>query len=56
MSGDISVDSSLDTILTEVGVFGVSDAISYTLLFLANIIASTFVYNYIISANTLEYR
>ncbi|XP_031629050.1 solute carrier family 22 member 7-like isoform X2 [Contarinia nasturtii] len=56
MSVEDSVDSSLDTILTEVGVFGISEFYSYTLLFIANVVAASFVHNYIISANTLEYR
>lgn len=56
MSLDIGDDESLDAILTEVGAFGLFQVVSYLLISIPNILSSAYVVNYMISANTLEYR
>lgn len=56
MSVDISADSNLDGILTEVGAFGVFQVISYFLISIPCALSATYVVNYMISANTLKYR
>lgn len=56
MSVDISADSNLDRILTEVGEFGVYQVIAYFLISIPSALSATFVVNYMISANTLKYR
>lgn len=55
MSKDIS-DSNIDVIFTEVGAFGLFQIVTYLLISIPNIISATYVVNYIISANTLDYR
>lgn len=56
MSIDITADSNLDGILTEVGEFGLFQVVSYMLITLPCALTATFVINYMISANTLKYR
>lgn len=56
MSVDTNDDTNLDTILAEVGEFGKFQVITYLLFCIPNIIAATYAVNYMISANTLDYR
>lgn len=56
MSVDISDDSSLDNIFKEVGDFGLFQIITYILVCIPNILSATYEVNYMISANTLDYR
>lgn len=56
MSVDLTADSSLDAILTEVGGFGLFQVATYFLICLPNILSASYVINYMISANTLDYR
>lgn len=53
---DSSEDANLDTILTEVGEFGIFQVITYLLFCIPNIISAAYAVNYMISANTLDYR
>lgn len=56
MSVDVSDDSNLDKILTEVGGFGLFQIVTYILVCIPNILAATYEVNYMITANTLDYR
>lgn len=56
MSVDMSADSSLDTILTEVGGFGLFQIFAFALVCIPTILTATYEVNYMISANTLDYR
>lgn len=56
MSVDTSDDSNLDNILTEVGGFGLFQIVAYILVCIPNILAATYEVNYMITANTLDYR
>lgn len=48
--------TELDTILTEVGEFGLYQVIIYFLLCIPSALSATFVVNYMFSANPLNYR
>lgn len=56
MSVDISANSNLDGILNEVGEFGLFQVVTYLLICIPSALSATIVVNYMISANTLEYR
>lgn len=47
---------SLDNVLSEVGEFGLFQKYTYFLLFTVRVLSSFTVVNYMISANTLDYR
>lgn len=53
MSAD---DTNLETILTEVGEFGVFQITTYLLFCIPTILSASYAVNYMISANTLDYR
>lgn len=52
----MSDNNNLDAILTEVGEFGLYQVVTYILICIPNILSATYVVNYMISANTLNYR
>lgn len=56
MSVDISADSNLDAIFTEIGEFGLFQVAAFLLIFVPNALSSTFVVNYMFVAKTLDYR
>lgn len=56
MSIDISEASNLDAIFGEVGEFGLYQITSYLLIFVPNVLSSTFVIGYMFAAKSLEYR
>lgn len=56
MSVDISADSNLDAIFTEIGEFGLFQVAAFLLIFIPNALSSTFVVNYMFVAKTLDYR
>ncbi|XP_031636514.1 solute carrier family 22 member 6-A-like [Contarinia nasturtii] len=52
----MNAESSLDVVLTEVGEFGLYQIVTYFLICIPSILSATYVVNYMVSANTLEYR
>lgn len=56
MSIDISETSNLDSIFSEVGEFGIFQITSYLLIFIPNVLSSTFVIGYMFAAKSLDYR
>lgn len=52
----MSTESNLDAVLTEVGEFGLFQVITYLLICIPSALSATYVVNYMVSANTLEYR
>lgn len=53
---DISPDTDLETVLTEVGAFGLYQVIIYFMICIPSTLSATYQVNYMFSANTLEYR
>lgn len=51
-----SSDFHLDTVLEEVGAFGLYQVISYALIFIPCTLSAAYQVNYMFSTNTLEYR
>lgn len=57
MSSDNSDDdANLDNILREVGEFGIFQILTNLLICIPNLLSSTYGVNFMISADTLEYR
>lgn len=56
MSVDLSADSSLDTILSEVGEFGVFQVVTFLLICIPCALQPIYAVGYIFTANTLDYR
>lgn len=56
MSEIAAVEHDLDQIFAEVGEFGVFQIISYFLICIPNIFAATYIVNYALTANALDYR
>lgn len=56
MSVDQSVDGHLDDILTEIGEFGRYQKITCLLIFIVTAISEQSNVNYVITANSLDYR
>lgn len=56
MSIDISADGNLDTILTEVGGFGVFHVFAYFFLCIPNTISGSTFVNFMFSGANLEHR
>lgn len=56
MSVDYGETSNLDTIFGEIGEFGLYQITSYLLIFIPNMLSSTFVIGYMFAAKSLEYR
>lgn len=52
----MSADLDLETILTEVGEFGLFQIVSYILICIPSALSATYVVNFMISASSLEYR
>lgn len=55
-SVEIDAEPNLDTILTEVGELGRYQIFSLFLILILNCLSGITTYNYMISANTLDYR
>lgn len=56
MTADDDVDTNLDTILTEVGAFGLFQVVTYLLICIPSALSASYQVSYMFSANTLEYR
>lgn len=56
MGVDVSGDSSLDAVLTEVGEFGLFQVFTYILICIPNLISAATFVNYMIAATTLDHR
>lgn len=56
MSVDISAESNLDAIFTEIGECNILQVVRYILICIPNAVAGMYVMSYIFTANTLEYR
>lgn len=56
MTVGIGDDSSMDSILTEVGEFGFYQVAIYLLFAIPNILSAGYAVIYMITANTLDYR
>lgn len=56
MSEIAAVEHDLDQIFAEVGEFGVFQIISYFLICIPNVFAATYIVNYALTANALDYR
>lgn len=52
----MSADSDLESILAEVGEFGLFQIVSYILICIPSALSATYVVNFMISASSLEYR
>lgn len=52
----MSSDSTVDAILTEVGEFGLFQAFTYFMICIPSALSATYVVNYMVSANPLDYR
>lgn len=52
----MGVDTNLDVILTEVGGFGPYQIINFILICIPTALSATYVVNFMIAANTLDYR
>lgn len=51
-----SSDFNLDTVLTEVGAFGLFQVVSYALIFIPCTLSAAYQINYMFTANELDYR
>lgn len=49
-------DANLDSILTEVGEFGIFQILTYSLICIPIVLSSAYGVNFMISADRLEYR
>lgn len=56
MNGDEAVEHNLDHIFSEVGAFGKFQIVSFALICIPNILAATYIVNFILTANSLDYR
>lgn len=56
MSAVTGVVNNLDTIFTEIGEFGAFQKISILLICIPSLLSASYVVNYIIATNTLDYR
>lgn len=48
--------NNLDEIFSEIGEFGVFQIISFFLICIPNVFAATWIVNYVLTANALDYR
>lgn len=51
-----SSDFHLDTVLTEVGAFGLFQIVSYALIFIPCTLSAAYQVNYMFSTNIIDYR
>lgn len=56
MSAVTGVVNNLDTIFAEIGEFGAFQQISIFLICIPSLLSASYVVNYIIATNTLDYR
>lgn len=56
MSADISGAANLDNIFAEIGDLGIYQITSYILIFIPNVLSSSFVVSYMFAAKSLDYR
>lgn len=51
-----AVEHNLDLIFAEVGEFGAFQIFSFLLICIPNVFAATYIVNYVLTANALDYR